>query len=211
MVKFTLEEYLFQVIVPALGTTFRILFWTMLFSSIFGFMLAIALAVTGKNGLRENKVLYKILEVSANIIRSFPFVILVVALIPVTRIIVGTSIGEAAAIFPLSISMTAYYGRLIESHLREVDRDLIDAARSYGASDFQIIWHVLLVQATPGIVSVMFFGIVAALNATTQAGLVGAGGIGAIAIRYGYQNFSNEIMYGTVLIIIVIVQIIQLI
>lgn len=209
IITMSMKEFLDNVIFPALGITFRILFITMVLSIVFGLVVGIALAVTDKDGLRPNRIVYKILEFSTNLVRSFPFIILIVSLMPLTRIIIGTSIGESAAILPLTVALSPYLGRLIESHLKEVDRELVDAARSYGASDWQIIWHVLLVQATPGIISVICFTVIAGLNATTQAGLVGAGGIGSVAIRYGYQNFNNTIMYSTVLIIIVIVQTIQ--
>lgn len=211
MANMTLSEYILEVVLPAFGATFRMLFASTILSIIFGFLLAIALVVTNQQGLHPNKTIYKILDFITNAIRSFPFIILIVALVPFTRLIVGTSIGEKAAIVPLTIAMTPFIGRLIENSLQEVDRQLIEAARSFGASDWQIIWHVMVVEAVPGIVSGIVFTVISALGATAMAGAVGAGGLGAIAIRYGYNNFNDAIMYSTVVLLLVLVQIIQLI
>ena len=121
----------------------------------------------------------------------------------------GTSIGERAAIFPLTVSMSPFVARLIASHMDSVERQLIEAAQSFGALPRQILWHVIMVEAVPGIVSVISFTFVTGLGATTAAGMVGAGGLGSIAMRYGYSNFNDKIMYSTVLILIILVQIIQ--
>ena len=132
-----------------------------------------------------------------------------VSLIPVTRFVTGSSIGVKAAIFPLCITMAPYMGRLIQSHMEQVSKETIEAAKSFGASTFQIIWHVIIVESIPGISSVICFATVAALNASTTAGMVGAGGLGNVAIRYGYNNFNDTIMYSTVAILVVLVQLIQ--
>jgi len=211
MERLTLQQYLEGIVLPAFGVTMNILFWTVLFSCIIGFILAIILNVTGKNGLRPNKAVFNTLDFIINLIRSFPFLILLVSLVPVTRFLTGSAIGAKAAIFPLTVSMSPAVARLIASHLDGVDRQLIEAAKSFGASTFQIIWHVIIVEAIPGIVSVIAFTVVTALGATAAAGTVGAGGLGSVAMRYGYQDFNNKIMYSTVLILVVLVQIFQLI
>ncbi|MEG1621680.1 MAG: methionine ABC transporter permease, partial [Oscillospiraceae bacterium] len=152
---------------------------------------------------------YRTMDIIINLIRSFPFVILIVSLIPVTRFLTGSSIGVQAAIFPLCVSMSPYMGRLIQTHMDQVSKETIEAAKSFGASTWQIIWHIILVESIPGISSVICFATVAALNATTVAGMVGAGGLGNVAIRYGYNEFNDGIMYSTVAILIVLVQLIQ--
>ena len=187
------------------------MFFTVLISFFVGMIIAIILHVTRPEGLRPNRFVYRTIDVIINLVRSFPFVILMVSLIPVTRFLTGSSIGVPAAIFPLCVSMSPYMGRLIQSHMDEVSREAVEAAKSFGASTFQIIWHVIIVESIPGIASVVCFATVAALCATTAAGMVGAGGLGNIAIRYGYNNFNDQIMYSTVAILVVLVQIIQLI
>lgn len=209
MERLTLEQYILQIIIPAFITTMHVLIYTVLISSVCGFIIAIILEITRTDGMHPNKVVFGILDGIINLIRSFPFVILMVSLIPVTRFVTGSSIGVNAAIFPLCITMSPYMGRLIQSHMEQVSRETVEAAKSFGASTFQIIWHVIIVEAIPGISTVICFATIAALNATTTAGMVGAGGLGNVAIRYGYQNFNDQIMYSTVAILVVLVQIIQ--
>lgn len=209
MERLTLLEYITKIVLPAFGVTLRVLTATTILSVLLGFILAIILVVTKEDGLHPNKYIYRVLDLLINLIRSFPFVILLVSLVPVTRAIVGSSIGEKAAVFPLTISMCTYVARLIASHLNEVDEELIEAAKSFGASNLQIIYHVIIVEAIPGIASVICFTIIAGLGATTAAGMVGAGGLGNVAIRYGYQNFNYPIMYSTIFILVILVQLIQ--
>ncbi len=211
MERLSLQQYIFEVVWPAFVTTLQIMFFTVLISFFVGMVIAIILHVTRPEGLRPNRFIYRTIDVIINLVRSFPFVILMVSLIPVTRFLTGSSIGVPAAIFPLCVSMSPYMGRLIQSHMDEVSREAVEAAKSFGASTFQIIWHVIIVESIPGIASVVCFATVAALGATTAAGMVGAGGLGNIAIRYGYNNFNDQIMYSTVAILVVLVQIIQLI
>lgn len=211
MERLSLEQYLTQVIWPAFLTTMNVMTWTVLISTVVGFALAIIMDICKDDGLHPNRMVSRILDFLINLIRSFPFVILMVSLIPVTRFVTGSSIGVKAAIFPLCITMSPYMARLIQSHMDQVSKEAIEAAKSFGASTFQIIWHVIIVEAIPGISSVICFSAVAALNASTTAGMVGAGGLGNVAIRYGYNNFNDTIMYSTVAILVVLVQIIQLI
>lgn len=211
MERLSLQQYVGEVVWPAFVTTIQVMFFTVLISFAVGMVIAVLLHVTRPEGLRPNRFVYRTLDIIINLIRSFPFVILMVSLIPVTRFLTGSSIGIKAAIFPLCVSMSPYMGRLIQSHMDEVSKEVVEAAKSFGASTFQIIWHVIIVESIPGIASVVCFATVAALSATTAAGMVGAGGLGNIAIRYGYNNFNDQIMYSTVAILVVLVQIIQLI
>lgn len=201
---------LFLKIVPeGIWETIFMLFWATLFSLILGFAIAIVLFMTNVGGLKENKVVYQTINTVINVICSFPFIILVVALIPVTRIVVGTPIGNIAAIFPISIAGAATATRLVEGNLNEVDKSLIEAAQSFGASDWQIIYKIVLKDSMP----IMIYGstilIINILGMTAMAGTVGGGGLGAIALTYGYQGFNKTIMYGTVIILIIVVEIIQ--
>ena len=211
MERLSLQQYIFEVVWPAFVTTLQIMFFTVLISFFVGMIIAIILHVTRPEGLRPNRFVYRTIDVIINLVRSFPFVILMVSLIAVTRFITGSSIGVKAAIFPLCITMAPYMGRLIQSHMEQVSKETIEAAKSFGASTFQIIWHVIIVESIPGISSVICFATVAALNASTTAGMVGAGGLGNVAIRYGYNNFNDTIMYSTVAILVVLVQLIQFI
>ena len=175
----------------------------------FGFILAVFLILYGPHGLRPNSRKYKVLDFIVNSIRSFPIIILIVAISPVTRIIVGTSIGEKAAVFPLTLAAIPFMARIIENSLKEVDGHLIEAARSFGASDFQIIMKVMVKEAVPTIVAGTTLSTITFLSATTMAGAVGAGGIGAVALNYGYQSFNNTVLYTSVLILFIMVLVIQ--
>ena len=144
-----------------------------------------------------------------NVLRSVPFIILAVAIIPFTRIIVGTSVGENAAIVPLTIASSPFIARLIESSLKEVNPSLIEAAKSFGASNSQIIFKVMIKEAIPSIVSNLTLATITILGLTAMAGAVGAGGLGAVGLTYGYQSFNDTIMYSTVFLLMLVVGIIQ--
>lgn len=204
-------EKLNRIILPAIGETFYMVGITTFFSVIFGFILATILYATDEKGLRPSPVLNNITSFIVNIIRSFPFVILVVALIPFTRSIVGTVIGNTAALVPLIITGTALMTRLYESSFREIDYELVEAVKSFGATDFQILKNVIFVEAVPSLISGLTVAIVSILSYTAAAGAVGAGGLGSVAMTYGYSSFDDTIMYGTVVVLVIIVQIIQMI
>ncbi|HAQ39381.1 MAG TPA: methionine ABC transporter permease [Clostridiales bacterium] len=195
---------------PALLSTLKMLLIASFLSAILGCILAILLIVTNKDGLRPRPHIYNILDTIVNIIRSFPFIILIVAIIPFTRFIAGTSIGIKGAVVPLTIAATPFMARVIEGSLKEVDKSLIEAAKSFGASDWQIIFKVMFVEAIPSIISGLCLAIVNLLGATAMAGAVGAGGLGAVAITYGYQSFNDQVMYLVVIVLIIMVQCIQL-
>lgn len=174
-----------------------------------GFVIAVILVVTKDGGLKPNKNINRILGLIVNILRSFPFIILIVAMIPITRAIVGTSIGETAAIVPITVGSAPFIARLIENALEEVDKGLIEAAKSFGATNSQIIFKVMLKEATPAIVTGVTLSIISILGYTAMAGAVGAGGLGNVALMYGYQQFDKNVMAYTVIALVIIVQIIQ--
>ena len=178
-------------------------------ATLIGFILAIILVVTDEGGLQPNKIINSILGFIVNTLRSFPFIILVVAIIPLTRAIVGKSIGETAALVPLTIGSAPFIARVIEGALKEVDKGLIEAAKSFGASDFQIIFKVMVKEAMPSIISGITLSIISIIGYSAMAGAVGAGGVGAVALTYGYQRFDNAVMTYTVITLIVIVQLLQ--
>ncbi|MBM6860348.1 ABC transporter permease [Clostridium saudiense] len=198
-----------EIIVTALGQTVYMVFFSTLFASVLGFILGIILTVTSPDGLRPNKVSYKILDSIINVLRSFPFVILIVAIIPLTRVIIGKSIGETAAIVPLTIAAAPFVARIIESSLKEVDPGVIEAAKSFGSSDSQIVFKVMLKEAVPSIISGLTLTVINIIGYSAMAGSVGAGGLGKVAITYGYQGFQTDIMVTTVIILIIIVQSLQ--
>lgn len=204
-----LFEYIPKIIVPALFATLRMLFFSMIISIIFGTIIGIILTITGSSDLKENKKVYNIINFFVNTIRAFPVIILIVAITPLTKFIVGTSIGEQAAVVPLSIAATPVVARLIQNSFDEVNRDLITAAKSFGASTFQIIFKVLFVEALPSIVSGLTTTTILFLGSITLAGAVGAGGLGAVALTYGYQRFDDAVMYTIVFILCILVFLIQ--
>ena len=165
--------------------------------------------MTGPSGLRPNAPLYRVLDVVVNLLRSFPFIILLIAIIPLTRIIVGTSIGSTASIVPLTIAATPFVARLMEGSLLEVDRGVVEAAKSFGASTWQIIWGVMIKEAMPSLVLNWAVVAINLLGYSAMAGVVGGGGLGDLAIKYGYNRFQTDVMIYSVAILIVVVQVIQ--
>lgn len=175
----------------------------------FGLPMGILLAVSDKNGIRPNPLLYRIFDVISNIVRSIPFLILLILLIPVTRLIVGRSYGSTATIVPLVVSATPYIARLVESSLKEVDAGVIEAAKSMGASDFAIVFQVMLVEARTSILMGATIALGTILGYSAMAGAVGGGGLGDIAVRYGYYRWQTDIMIITVILIILLFQLFQ--
>ncbi len=178
-------------------------------SLVFGLPLGLALVATARGGIAESLWINRVLGAVINGFRSVPFIILLVALIPVTRLIVGTSIGTWAAIVPLAIAATPYYARIAEVSLREVDRGLIEAVRAMGGNRWTIVREVLIPEALPGIVSGFTVTLVTLIGASAMAGAIGAGGLGDLAIRYGYQRFETSVMVAVVAVLIVLVSGIQ--
>lgn len=176
---------------------------------VFGMPLGVTLAVTDKGGIKPNAAVYKLLDFVSNIIRSIPFLILLIVLIPFTRAVVGKSYGSTATIVPLVVAATPFIGRMVESSIKEVDGGVIEAAQSMGAGTFTIIFRVLLVEARTSILVGATIAIGTILGYSAMAGTVGGGGLGDIAIRYGYHRYQADIMIVTVVLLIVLVQIFQ--
>lgn len=178
-------------------------------AAIIGIPLGITLVTTSRGHILENRFINQILGTIVNIIRSIPFIILMVAIIPLTRIIAGTSIGTTAACVPLTIVAIPFLSRLVETSIRDVDFGLVEAAESMGATPFQIIRKVLIPEALPTIINNITVLIVNLIGASAMAGAIGGGGLGDIAIRYGYQRFRADVMLATIIILIVGVNLIQ--
>ena len=178
-------------------------------ATLLGMPLGIFLATSGRGELFAAPWVNRVLGVVVNATRSTPFIILVVAIIPFTRLIAGTSIGTSAAIVPLTVAATPFIARLIEGAIREVDQGLIEAARAFGASPLQIVFKVLVPEALPGIVLGLTLAVVSLLGFSAMVGAVGGGGLGDLGIRYGYQRFMPEMMLAVVVVLIVLVQAVQ--
>ena len=179
------------------------------FALLIGLPMAVILVNTSEHGIYPSKSINQSLGWIVNITRSIPFLILMVALIPLTRLIVGTSYGVWAAVVPLTLAATPFFARIAEVSLREVDQGLIEAAQAMGCNRKQIVWHVLLPEALPGIVAGFTVTLVTMINSSAIAGAIGAGGLGDIAYRYGYQRFDMQIMLAVILVLIVFFFLIQ--
>lgn len=192
--------------------TLAMVFLSTLFSLILGFPLGILLCVTDPvSGIMPKPVLNQVLSRIVNILRSFPFIILMILLFPLSRIIVGTSIGTTATIVPLSIAAAPFVARIIETSLKEVDPGVIQAAKAMGSTNMQIIIKVLVPEAMPSLVSGITLTIINLIGYSAMAGAIGGGGLGDLAIRYGYQRFRTDIMIAAVVVILVLVEVIQFI
>ncbi|MCI9227097.1 MAG: ABC transporter permease [Dorea sp.] len=198
-----------QMLIQGIGETLYMTLASTLFGYLFGLPMGILLTISDKEGIKPNWVLYKVLDVIANIVRSVPFLILLIVLIPFTRIIVGKSYGSTATIVPLVAAAVPYIARMVESSLREVDAGVIEAARSMGASTFTIVTKVLLVEARTSLIVGVTITLGTILGYSAMAGTVGGGGLGDIAIRYGYHRYEADIMAVTVVLLILLVQIFQ--
>ena len=193
----------------ALGETIYMVVVSMAIASAIGVPLGVLLHATAKGQILENVVINQTVGSVVNAVRSIPFIILMVAIIPLTRFIVGSAIGTTAAIVPLVIASIPFIGRQVETSLKEVPAGLVEAAQSMGATPFQIISKVLLPEAMPGIVSQLTTVIIALVGESAMAGAIGGGGLGDLAIRYGYQRFRPEVMLATVVVLIILVQLVQ--
>ncbi|MFN3766622.1 MAG: methionine ABC transporter permease [Aliihoeflea sp.] len=196
-------------IVRATGQTLHMVSVAALIGSLIGIPLGVFLATSARGELFHAPMTNRVLGAIVNATRSTPFIILVVAIIPFTRLVAGTSIGTTAAIVPLTIATIPFVARLVESAIREVDPGLIETARAMGASPFQIVWKVLLAEARPGITLALTLTIVSLIGYSAMVGAVGGGGLGDLGIRYGYQRFMPDVMLAVVVVLIVMVQIVQ--
>ena len=200
-----------QMILEGIRDTLYMTIVSTLFGYVIGLPWGIALTVTGKDGLRPNNIIYRILDVVTNIMRSIPFLIMLILLLPLTMIIVGKTYGSTASIVPLVISASPLIARMVESSLNEVDNGVIEAAQSMGANNLQIVWKVLLGEARVSLISGATITIGTILGYSAMAGTVGGGGLGDIAIRYGYYRYQANILLVTVILLIALVQIFQFI
>ncbi|WP_442579641.1 methionine ABC transporter permease [Mesorhizobium sp. ASY16-5R] len=196
-------------IVKATGQTLHMVCIATFAGSILGVPLGVFLATSGRGELFAAPVANRILGAIVNATRSTPFIILVVAIIPFTRLVAGTSIGTNAAIVPLTIATVPFVARLVESAIREVDPGLIETGRAMGATPFQIVWKVLLAEARPGITLALTLTIVSLIGYSAMVGAIGGGGLGDLGIRYGYQRFMPDVMAAVVVVLIVLVQAVQ--
>lgn len=203
---------IFTLVSEATLETLAMVGFSTVFSLILGLPLGILLCVTdGETGIMKKPVLNQVLTRIVNVLRSFPFMILMILLFPLSRKIVGTSIGTTATIVPLSIAAAPFVARIIETALKEVDPGGVQAARAMGSTNMQIIWKVLLPEAMPSLVSGITLTIINLIGYSAMAGAIGGGGLGDLAIRYGYQRFRTDIMAVSVIVILVLVEVIQVI
>lgn len=190
-----------QTLIMTLASTF--------FAYLLGLPLGVLLVVTAQGGIRPSRPVARFLDVAVNLLRSVPFLILMIAIIPFTRLVTGTSIGTAAAVVPLVVASFPYVGRLVESSIHEVDPGVIEAAQSMGATNWQIVVKVMIPECVPSLILGAAIATTTILSYSAMAGVIGAGGLGDIAIRYGYYRYQDDMMFATVILLIVIVQIFQ--
>ena len=201
---------IFMLVSQATGQTFEMVIFSTLFSFVLGLPLGVLLCVSDpQSGIKPRPVLYQVLTRIVNVLRSFPFIILMILLFPLSRILVGTSIGTKATIVPLSIAAAPFVARVIETALKEVDQGVIQAARAMGSTTWQIIYKVLIPEALPSLIDGMTLTIINLIGYSAMAGAIGGGGLGDLAIRYGYQRFRPEIMAIAVIVILLLVELIQ--
>ena len=198
-----------NMIIAGIGETLYMTLVSTIAGYIIGLPMGIVLTISDKDGIRPNSFIYKILDVIVNIVRSIPFIILLVLLIPFTRFLVGKSYGPTAMIVSLVIAAAPYIARMVESSIKEVDYGVVEAAKSMGAGNFRIICKVLLVEGRTSLVTGMTIAIGTILGYSAMAGTVGGGGLGDIAVRYGYYRYQSDIMIVTVILLIILVQIFQ--
>lgn len=198
-----------QLVIPATLGTIRLVLLVVVIGYALGFLMGSILYIYSPNGLNPNKKIFRIANFLVNVIRSIPILILIVALFPLTRAIIGTSVGPNAVIIPLALAATAFIGRYLENIFNAVDRQTIEAARSYGANNLDIMRYIVVRESIPGMVSTLTLAIINNIAGSTIAGAVGGGGIGAIAINYGYQSFNNAVLYTAVVILYLMVQAVQ--
>ena len=203
------SDEIIQMIVNGIGETVYMTLLSTAIGYVFGLPMGVLLAVSDKDGLMPNKVLYKVLDVIANIVRSIPFLILLILLIPFTRLIVGQSYGSSATVTPLVVAAIPFIARMVESSVKEVDPGVVEAARSMGAANFTIVRKVLLVEARTSLITGATIAIGTILGYSAMAGTIGGGGLGDIAIRYGYYRYQSDIMIVTVVLLVVLVQLFQ--
>lgn len=194
----------------ATSDTLFMLGFSVLFSTLIGIPVGLLLFLTSKGRLLQNSAVYNVLSFIVNVLRSIPFIILLIVMIPATTFLVGTSLGAKGTIPPLVVGAFPFFARLVENALKEIDSGIFHMAESCGATTWQIIWHILLPEILPSLIASITVTAIALVSYTAMAGAVGGGGLGDLAIRYGYQRFQTNVMFITVVLMVVMVQVIQL-
>ncbi len=194
----------------ATSDTLFMLGFSVLFSTLIGIPVGLLLFLTSKGRLLQNSAIYNVLSFVVNVLRSIPFIILLIVMIPATTFLVGTSLGAKGTIPPLVVGAFPFFARLVENALKEIDSGIFHMAESCGATTWQIIWHILLPEILPSLIASITVTAIALVSYTAMAGAVGGGGLGDLAIRYGYQRFQTNVMFITVVLMVVMVQVIQL-
>lgn len=195
--------------VKALSETLLMVGVSSFIAIVLGLLLAIVLTVTARNHLYARPRAHKMLSIGVNILRAVPFIILLVALLPVTRWLVGTTLGTWAAVVPLSINLIPFYARIAQVSLNEVNPGLLEAARAMGCKRWHVVWHVMLPEALPAIIGGMTVTVIAMVSTSAMAGVVGAGGLGDLAIRYGYERYETRVMFEVIVILVALVTLLQ--
>ena len=203
------DEAMRSMLLQGIGESLYMTLASTLVAYLIGLPLGILLVTSARDGIRPCEWLFKTLDIIVNLTRSIPFLILLVAVLPFTRAVVGTTLGSTATIVPLTLSAAPFIARLVESSIKEVDVGVIEAAQSMGASSMQIIWKVMLPEAKPSLIVGSAIATTTILGYSAMAGFVGGGGLGTIAINYGYYRYQNEIMLITVILLVIIVQVLQ--
>lgn len=197
-----------QIILAAQETLYMV-FVSLIIGSIIGLILAVILVLTNKYGILRNNYVFAVVNTVVNIIRSVPFIILMVFILPLTKLLIGTRIGTTAALVPLVIFIAPYLTRLFENSLLDVDKGIIQAAQAMGTSHFEIVWHFILPEAKASLILSVTTGTIGLIGATAMAGAIGAGGVGDLALTYGYERLNFPLMLFTVVVLVIFVQIIQ--
>lgn len=205
------DKVVIDMLIESVAATLYMTLVSTIFAYVLGLPLGIALVITAEDGLRPNKVIYKILDVVVNIVRSIPFLILLILVIPLTRLIVGKVYGPTATIVPLVLAAAPFIARMVESSLLEVDKGVIEAAQSMGAGLFTIIWKVLLAEARTSLIIGATIVLGTVLGYSAMAGIVAGGGLGDVAIQYGYYRYQPDIMWVTVVLLVLLVQLMQIV
>lgn len=204
-----MSEQIIELLVSGTWETLYMTIVSTAISYLLGVPIGVVLYITGENGIRRNRAVNLVLGVIVNLLRSVPFLILLVAILPFTRALVGTTIGSTATIVPLVVAAAPYVGRMVESSLKEIDGGVIEASRAMGSSAWQMIWKVFLPEAGPSLLVGATISLATILGYSAMAGFVGGGGLGAIAINYGYYRYQSDVMLITVALLVIIVQIFQ--
>ena len=206
----TFENVRWEEIWEASKDTLAMMAWSLLFTVILGLILGVILFLTSRRQLLEQRAVYIVLSFIVNVLRSVPFIILMITIMPLTKIITGTTLGVEGSIPPLVAAATPFFARLVETSLREVDRGVIEAAQAMGASKWDIVSRVLLPEARPGLLAAVTITAFTLVSYTAMSGVIGGVGLGDLALRYGYQRFQTDVMLVTVALLIVLVQLLQM-